>query len=115
MPNEREADVSELPDGDADNHHHHNDGHVNIPIPKASTRLNGDGSGITITEHQESRSYRTGGIIESVVNVDGVHKTIIENVSDHDDDGVDVLEASSILSDQLKRNIGRKTKKNQLN
>lgn len=108
LPNEREADVSELPDGDADNHHHHNDGHVNIPIPKASTRLNGDGSGITITEHQESRSYRTGGIIESVVNVDGVHKTIIENVSDHDDDGVDVLEASSILSDQLKKKHRKK-------
>lgn len=36
------------------------------------------------TEHQESRSYRTGGIIESVVNVDGVHKIIIENVSDDD-------------------------------
>jgi len=111
LPNEREADVSELPDGDKDHHKHH-DGHVNIPIPTASTRLNGDGSGITITEHQESRSYRTGGIIESVVNVDGVHKTIIENVSDHDDaadaDGVDALEAASVLSDQLKKKHRKK-------
>ena len=36
----------------------------------------------TTTELRESRSYRTGGIIESVVNVQGVHKIIIENVTD---------------------------------
>lgn len=37
-------------------------------------------------EYQESRSYRTGGIVESVVNVQGVHKTIIEHISDGEDD-----------------------------
>lgn len=49
--------------------------------------IHGYGSGassIKTMEHQESRSYRTGGIIESVVNVQGVHKIIIENVSDDD-------------------------------
>ncbi|KAL7663339.1 CNNM transmembrane domain-containing protein [[Candida] zeylanoides] len=37
-------------------------------------------------DFKESRSYRTGGIIESVVNVQGVHKTIIENVSDDENE-----------------------------
>uniref|UniRef100_A0A060TIW5 ARAD1D41734p n=1 Tax=Blastobotrys adeninivorans TaxID=409370 RepID=A0A060TIW5_BLAAD len=32
----------------------------------------------------EVHSYRTGGIIESVVNVDGIKKTVIEDVSDDD-------------------------------
>ncbi|KAI5948699.1 MAM3 [Candida theae] len=62
LPNEREADVS---DGTAA---------VNIPIPNGS-RANGD---VTM-ELQESRSYRTGGITESVVNVDGLSKTIIND------------------------------------
>lgn len=37
----------------------------------------------------EEHSYRTGGIVELVVNVDGVHKIVIENVLEeepHDDD-----------------------------
>lgn len=38
------------------------------------------------SEFSESRSYRTGGIVESVVNVQGVHKTIIEDISDSDSD-----------------------------
>jgi metal transporter CNNM len=37
-------------------------------------------------DFKESRLYRTGGIIESVVNVQGVHKTIIENVSDDENE-----------------------------
>ncbi|CAK7909467.1 protein Mam3p [[Candida] anglica] len=50
-------------------------------------------NGITIPkiEYQESRTYRTGGIVESVVNVQGVHKTIIENVSDEDDEAEGLL------------------------
>lgn len=36
-------------------------------------------------EYQESRSYRTGNIVESVINVQGVHKTIIEHISDDED------------------------------
>lgn len=52
-------------------------------------KRNGDSNGhyaepITITEFLESRSYRTGGIVESVVNVQGVHKTIIEDFSESD-------------------------------
>lgn len=42
---------------------------------------------ISITEFLESRSYRTGGIVESVVNVQGVHKTIIEDFTE--DEGSD--------------------------
>ncbi|KAI5950607.1 MAM3 [Candida margitis] len=115
LPTEREADVSELPDGSSSGKEDrysqlHHDGHINIPIPKASsTRLNGDGTGLAITEHQESRSYRTGGIIESVVNVDGVHKTIIENVSDHEDE--DGLESSSLVSEQQRHNKKHKQHK----
>lgn len=39
---------------------------------------------IPVIEYLELRSYRTGGIVESVVNVLGVHKTIIEDFSDED-------------------------------
>lgn len=48
-------------------------------------------------EFQETRSYRTGGIIESVINVQGVHKTIIEHVSDdeNDDIAIDEIEGQS--------------------
>lgn len=44
---------------------------------------------ISITEFLESRSYRTGGIVESVVNVQGVHKTIIEDFSESDTSDVE--------------------------
>lgn len=37
-------------------------------------------------DHQFEHSYRTGGIIESVVNVQGVAKTIIESAHDSDDE-----------------------------
>lgn len=37
-------------------------------------------------DHQYEHSYRTGGIIESVVNVQGVSKTIIESAHDSDDE-----------------------------
>lgn len=39
---------------------------------------------LPVIEYLELRSYRTGGIVESVVNVLGVHKTIIEDFSDED-------------------------------
>lgn len=39
-----------------------------------------------LMEFLESRSYRTGGIVESVVNVQGVHKTIIEDISDSEEE-----------------------------
>lgn len=57
LPNEREADISDFQN--------------RITIPE-----NGE-----ITQQKQ---YRTGGIVESVINVKGVHKTIIENVSDEE-------------------------------
>jgi metal transporter CNNM len=50
-------------------------------------------------EFQETRSYRTGGIIESVINVQGVHKTIIEHVSDDESNDI----AIDDLEDQSRR------------
>jgi len=44
---------------------------------------------ISITEFLESRSYRTGGIVESVVNVQGVHKTIIEDFTEDENSDVE--------------------------
>lgn len=82
LPDERETDVSEI-NGDRSNGEHngederaeHSDGQR---IPHSNS--------LPVPEYQESRSYRTGGIIESVVNVQGVHKTIIEHISDDEDD-----------------------------
>lgn len=58
-------------------HHHHEGGSRN-----GSTRSNI--ISVPVLEYQELRSYRTGGIVESVVNILGVHKTIIEDFSDED-------------------------------
>lgn len=53
------------------------------PIRKARRGSNMlDFSGNDSVEFSELRSYRTGGIVESVVKVQGVHKTIIEDISD---------------------------------
>lgn len=99
LPEEKETDLSEImsrkkdQNGDSSNpddfkhhHHHHHASH------------NGEGYDIhyhndysashpqnIVPEYQEARSYRTGGIIESVVNVQGVHKTIIENVDEENE------------------------------
>ncbi|QRG40784.1 hypothetical protein FDK38_005273 [Candidozyma auris] len=51
-------------------------------------------------EFSESRSYRTGGIVESVVNVQGVHKTIIEDISDSEESSP---EHGSLTSQRKKR------------
>lgn len=83
LPEERETDVSEIVS--------HNGQHDAVDAPPTTVKLddvNGSGGNsipLVTQEHSESRSYRTGGIVESVVNVDGVHKTIIENVSDDED------------------------------
>lgn len=77
LPDERETDVSEI-NGERSNGsspHHEGEGQR---IPHSNS--------LPVPEYQESRSYRTGGIIESVVNVQGVHKTIIEHISDDEDD-----------------------------
>ena len=88
MPDEREADVSEI--SGRINHSEDDASHYHIDIPLNNSNGNGHTNGssainIPVPEQQESRSYRTGGIVESVINVQGVLKTIIENVSDVED------------------------------
>lgn len=70
------------------NHHHHYD---ELNSHASSSRnghshvvSQGETHPIPVLEYLELRSYRTGGIVESVVNVLGVHKTIIEDFSDED-------------------------------
>lgn len=46
-------------------------------------------------EFSESRLYRTGGIVESVVNVQGVHKTIIEDISEDEPSDIEISSYSS--------------------
>lgn len=65
---------------------------------------------IPVTESQESRIYRTGGIIESVINVQGVHKTIIENVSD-EDEVLDINDIENGEIDQISASSSSKKKK----
>lgn len=65
LPSERESDISDFLNRKTTE----TNSTTKIAIPE-----NGE-----LTQH---RQYRTGGIIESVINVQGVHKTIIENVSD---------------------------------
>lgn len=96
LPEERETDVSEIVNKNKQNgegassnslsHHHSNDGYdVHYHNDYSSSHPRD-----IVPEHLEARSYRTGGIIESVVNVQGVHKTIIENV-DEDNDQDDLV------------------------
>ncbi|OVF09515.1 hypothetical protein A9F13_05g03421 [Clavispora lusitaniae] len=54
-------------------------------------------------EISESRSYRTGGIVESVVNVQGVHKTIIEDISEEEPSDIDISSFSSSSRRSRKR------------
>lgn len=81
--------------GDTDSVHHHR-------IPDG-----GEPKGDATLEYLESRSYRTGGIIESVIEVQGVHKTIIENVSDEDEIAVE-----DALGEDKKKKKKRRHRKN---
>lgn len=75
---------------------HHRSGGVETDLTELNEESNGKSSHhdrrallthsdpISITEFLESRAYRTGGIVESVVNVQGVHKTIIEDFSEEE-------------------------------
>ncbi|KAI3404268.2 MAM3 [Candida oxycetoniae] len=109
---QKEADVSEIQGGES---YYHTGDHGAISIPsRKSDLIQGPGSeGALDIEHQESRSYRTGGIIESVVNVDGVHKTIIENVSDGDDGDEDddqlLVDGTVSSKDKHKKKKKKKT------
>ncbi|KAG7663088.1 MAM3 [[Candida] subhashii] len=111
LPEEREADVSEINEEQQQDGYHghiHHNGHVDVPI---ATRIPNKSSPMAIPEYQEARSYKTGGIIESVINVDGVHKTIIENVSD-DDDGVENPFDDILSNNSDNDNDERESKKN---
>lgn len=70
LPNEREADLSDFSKKKKKQENQE------ISLPEDGALNN-------------SRFYRTGGIVESIVNVQGVHKTIIENVSDNEDHFID--------------------------
>lgn len=98
-----ETDVTEI-NGTDDESDVHDNGTGNgngYPIGKSVRRtLTSHSDPIPITEFLESRSYRTGGIVESVVNVQGVHKTIIEDFTE--DEGSDV-EFNSYGSRSFKR------------
>lgn len=114
LPDEREADVSEIPghsQSEDDASHYH------IDIPLNNHIGNGQSNGspaidIPLPDQQEIRSYRTGGIVESVINVQGVLKTIIENVTDVDDDDL-VIEADIPEAPKDKKKKKKKSKKRQ--
>lgn len=95
LPEEKETDLSEIMgrkknqnghDQNPDDFQHHHGSHngegydVHYHNDYSSSHSHN-----IVPEYQEARSYRTGGIIESVVNVQGVHKTIIENVDEEND------------------------------
>lgn len=65
-------------------YHHHNEPNDQSRNGKSYAESNSETHSIPVIEYLELRSYRTGGIVESVVNVLGVHKTIIEDFSDED-------------------------------
>ncbi|KAK6463885.1 hypothetical protein DFJ63DRAFT_284682 [Scheffersomyces coipomensis] len=73
---------------------------VNATAHSSSSKVNNP-------EYQEARSFRTGGIIESIINVQGVHKTIIENVSDDDHDPHHVHEVDDDDDEGLTSNGSR--------
>ncbi|KAI5952539.1 MAM3 [Candida jiufengensis] len=126
LPDEKETDVSDQPNNTTTsngNHHnkdsnsedkHYNDGHYDVQISSRNIpiqKTNRDNEGLLIPEQQESRSYRTGGIIESVINVDGVHKTIIENVSDREDQDDDLILDGSISTSSKHHKKNKKKKR----
>lgn len=80
--------------------HEHSEG---IPI---------SGSSNYNQEHSEARLYRTGGIVELVVNVDGVHKIIIENVLDCEPELPHSNEIPA--SPEVAKQVKRKSKKKKL-
>lgn len=123
MPMESEGDVSEINNNNNPQSYHGENGshhHIDIPMNGNASHTNqSNGSeniDIPIPEYQESRSYKTGGIVESVVNVQGVLKVIIENVTDVDDDdevhGEDQIAlAIENLASNDKKHKSKKSKK----
>jgi metal transporter CNNM len=81
------------------------DKYVNGGIPIQSNNYSNGSK----TELRESRSYRTGGIIESVVNVQGVHKIIIENVTDDEPIEDEVASFSDSKKKKKSKRKGKRT------
>lgn len=88
---------------DNNNDDHDHDSHDFSSLGRPGAR-NGSHSGagydpghspIDISQFSESRLYRTGGIVESVVNVQGVHKTIIEDISEDEPSDIEISSYSS--------------------
>lgn len=79
LPHEKETDVSDI--SGLSDHGEHRAAPTLQDFYHDHPEL--DNHGVQILQE---RSYRTGGIVESVINVQGVHKTIIENVSDESED-----------------------------
>lgn len=87
-PHRVETDLTEIHGNGSSNGNGHQHG-----SPRRALLAHSDP--ISITEFLESRSYRTGGIVESVVNVQGVHKTIIEDFSEDEPSDVEYGSYSS--------------------
>lgn len=98
LPEERETDVSEIIGRNG--LHEHEDKPRAVKLDD-SNGLTEHGIPLVSQEHSESRTYRTGGIVELVVNVDGVHKTIIENVSEDEDNEIVATSHGSMRKSQL--------------
>ncbi|KAA8913178.1 hypothetical protein TRICI_003240 [Trichomonascus ciferrii] len=55
-----------------------------LNIPSSRNSVSDTDLAVAATQASEVHSYRTGGIVESVVNVQGINKTVIEDISDED-------------------------------
>lgn len=91
-PEELASDLADLPMSQPVNGH--GNGNGNGKNGNGSSRRSSSGP-LAVGEYLESRSYRTGGIVESVVNVQGVHKTIIEDISDEEPYEVEIASFGS--------------------
>lgn len=84
-----ETDLTDIQNGNCSSNGNGNgndNGHYGSPSRRA---LLAHSDPVSITEFSELRSYRTGGIVELVVNVQGVHKTIIEDFSEDEHSDVE--------------------------
>lgn len=90
-PRRIETDLTDIQNGNVNgngsgNGNGNGNGHYGSPSRRA---LLAHSDPVSITEFSELRSYRTGGIVELVVNVQGVHKTIIEDFSEDEHSDVE--------------------------
>lgn len=98
LPTEQDA-VDEALARNCSNTSNHNTNYLDVPNSRNA------GS----TPGSEVHSYRTGGIIESVVNVQGVSKTIIEDTASSLNAANDVISGASSTSSRWSRKSGDDT------